>query len=187
MATESSVVSLQYATMCIHEMRGQRVIMDADRARIYGVPTKRLNEAVKRNIERFPVDFMFQLTEAEADAWHRLRSQSATLQGDTMRSQFATASKRNVRFLPYAFTEHGAIMAATVLNSPQAVQMSLFVVRAFVKMREVLGSHRELVRKLEELEKRYDAQSNRASKSVFMCESVQRSTACGGMEDGNEH
>ncbi len=145
MATERPVVSLQRVAMCIHEMRGQRVIVDADLAKIYGVPTKRLNEAVRRNTERFPVDFMFQLTEVEADAWHRLRSQFATLK----RGQ-------HLKYLPYAFTEHGAIMAATVLNSPQAVQMSLFVVRAFVKMRETLSSHRDLVRKLEELEKRYD-------------------------------
>src|SRR5208282_858087 len=144
MATEStSIVSLQRAAMCIHEVRNRRVIIDADLAKIYGVTTKRLNEAVKRNRERFPSDFAFQLTRQEVG---------------NLRSQFATASKRNVRFIPYAFTEHGAIMAATVLNSSQAVQMSLFVVRAFVKMRDTLGSHRELARKLEELEKKYDTQ-----------------------------
>jgi hypothetical protein len=156
MATErASILSLQHAAMCIHEVRNRRVIIDADLARIYGVTTKRLNEAVKRNRDRFPTDFAFQLTRQEVA---HLKSQFATSGRGFMRSQFATASKRNVRFLPYAFTEHGAIMAATVLNSPQAVQMSLFVVRAFVKMRDVLGSHRELTRKLEELEKTYDAQ-----------------------------
>jgi hypothetical protein len=142
-AERASVTSLQRTAMCIHEVRNQRVITDADLARIYGVSTKRLNEAVKRNRERFPTDFAFQLTRQEVAH---------------LRSQFATASKRNVRFLPYAFTEHGAIMAAAVLNSPQAVQMSLFVVRAFVKMRDTLGSHRELARKLEELEKKYGTQ-----------------------------
>jgi hypothetical protein len=141
--------------LCIQEVRGLKVIVDADLAQIYGAPTKRLNEAVKRNRERFPSDFAFRLTRPEVA---RLRSQFVTSNREPMRSQFATASKRNVRFLPYAFTEHGAIMAATVLNSPQAVQMSLFVVRAFVRMRDTLGSHRELARNLGELEKRYDTQ-----------------------------
>jgi hypothetical protein len=153
MAAEQYPVPVRRVALCIQEVRGQKVIVDADLAQIYGVPTKRLNEAVKRNRERFPSDFAFQLTRQEVA---HLRSHIATSNRELMRSQFATASKRNVRFLPYAFTEHGAIMAATVLNSPQAVQMSLFVVRAFVKMRDALGSHRELARKLEELEKRYD-------------------------------
>ena len=143
MVVESAIVPLQRVAMCIHEVRGQRVIVDADLAKIYGVTTKRLNEAVKRNRARFPIDFAFQFTRRE-------------LAG--MRSQFATASKRNARFLPYAFTEHGAIMAASVLNSPQAVHMSVFVVRAFVKMRDAMTGHRDLTRKLEELEKKYDNQ-----------------------------
>jgi len=156
MATErDGIMSLQRAAMCIHEVRNQRVILDADLAQIYGVSTKRLNEAVKRNRERFPSDFAFQLARQDVA---NLKSQFATSKDERMRSQFATASKRNARFLPYAFTEHGAIMAATLLNSPQAVQMSLFVVRAFVKMRDTLGSHRDLARKLEELEKKYDSQ-----------------------------
>ncbi|MGD1018448.1 MAG: ORF6N domain-containing protein [Verrucomicrobiia bacterium] len=142
-AERASMISLQRAAMCIHEVRNQRVIIDADLARIYGVTTKRPNEAVKRNRDRFPSDFAFQLTRQEVAR---------------LRSQIATASKRNIRFLPYAFTEHGAIMAATVLNSPQSVRMSLFVVRAFVKMRDALGGHRELARKLDELEGKYDAQ-----------------------------
>lgn len=94
-------------------LRNQRVILDADLARVYGVTTKRLNEQVKRNHERFPDDFMFQLLQNEADTV------------SAMRSQFATASKRNVRHPPAAFTEHGAIMAATILNSPRAVEMSV--------------------------------------------------------------
>jgi len=143
MATERAMVPLQRVAMCIHLVRGQRIIVDADLAKIYGVTTKRLNEAVKRNRARFPSDFAFQFTRQELAS---------------MRSQIATASKRNVRFLPYAFTEHGAIMAATVLNSPQAVHMSVFVVRAFVKMRDALAGHRDLARKLEELEKKYDNQ-----------------------------
>ena len=133
----------------IFTIRGQRVILDADLASIYGVQTKRLNEQVRRNAERFPGDFMFQLMQQEvAD----LRSQIATSSSVDIRSQFATASKRNIRFLPSAFTEHGAIMAANVLNSPEAIQMSVFVVRAFIKMREALISRSELERRLLQIE-----------------------------------
>jgi len=120
-------------------IRGQRVLLDAELAALYGVTTKRLNEQVKRNRERFPEDFMFQLTLQEAAP---------------MRSQFATASKRNVGHRPYAFTEHGAIMAASVLNSPRAIEASVWVVRAFVKFREVLATHRVLFKRLSELEAR---------------------------------
>lgn len=109
----------------------------------HGVTTKRLNEQVKRNRERFPDDFMFQLTVEEAIDFQRSRSQIATLK----RGQ-------NIKYLPYAFTEHGAIMAANVLNSKQAVQMSVFVVRAFVKLRETLATHKELADKLTELERK---------------------------------
>ncbi len=140
-------------------LRGQKVILDSNLARIYGVPTKRLNEQVDRNKARFPQDFAFQLTTKEAK---HLRSQILTSNAvGLMRSQIATASKRNVRHLPYAFTEHGAIMAANVLNSRQAVKMSVHVVRAFVRLREALGLHKDLARKLEALEKKvggHDAQ-----------------------------
>ena len=134
-------------------MRGERVILDADLASIYGVSTKRLNEQIKRNDERFPDDFCFSLTPEEL---RLIRSQIAAASASLtpIRSQIATASKRNVRFLPHAFTEHGAIMAANVLNSKRAVQMSLFVVRAFVKMRQALSANRALAEKLEELEKK---------------------------------
>jgi predicted amino acid-binding ACT domain protein len=129
-------------------IRGQKVILDADLARIYGVETKRLNEAVKRNSDRFPEDFVFQLSREEVEI---LKSQFAA----SNRSQIATGSQkhRDPRYLPYGFTEHGAIMAANVLNSPQAVQMSVFVVRAFVKMRSMLADTKELGRRLAELEK----------------------------------
>lgn len=132
-------------------VRGQKVILDADLARIYGVPTKALNQAVKRNSEKFPVDFMFQLAPQEvADMW----SQSVTGLTHDNRSQIVTGSQkhRDLRYLPNVFTEHGAIMAATVLNSPQAVQMSVFVVRAFVAMRAALTDTRDLARKLARLE-----------------------------------
>ena len=123
-------------------VRGHKVILDGDLARIYGVPTKRLNEQAKRNHERFPDDFMFQLTMEEADGLRRSRSQIATLK----RGQ-------NIKYLPYVYTEHGAIMAANVLNSRRAVQMSVFVIRAFVKMRGVFAATRDLARKLAALEK----------------------------------
>ena len=133
----------------IFTVRGKRVMLDADLAAIYGVQTRRLNEQVRRNAERFPGDFVFQLTQPEAK---KLKSQIATSTSLDIRSQLATASKRNIRFLPYAFTEHGAIMAANVLNSPEAIRMSVFVVRAFVKMREALISRSELERRLLRIE-----------------------------------
>jgi len=124
----------------IRTIRGQRAILDVDLARVYGVTTKRLNEQVKRNVKRFPPDFLFQLTAQEAE---------------NLKSQIATSSSHGGRRkLPYAFTENGAIMAANVLNSPQAVRMSVFVVRAFVQMRELLGSTKELARQLAALEKK---------------------------------
>ena len=143
-------------TPLIRTIRGEKVILDSDLARIYGVPTKRLNEQVKRNAKRFPADFLFQLT---ADETNSLRSQSATLRRTGNRSQIATGSQkhRDPRLLPYAFTENGAIMAANVLNSPEAVRMSVFVVRAFVKMRELLGGTKELARQLADLEKKLTA------------------------------
>ena len=122
----------------IHTIRGERVILDADLAKIYGVKTKALNQAVRRNREKFPPDFLIQLTPSELVA--------------PMRSQTVTASKRNLRHLPFAFTEHGALMAANVLNSPHATQMSVFVIRAFVKMRSLLADTRELATKLASLE-----------------------------------
>ena len=120
-------------------IRGLRVMLDSDLAKIYGVSTKQLNQQFKRNRERFPSDFAFELTSQEvAD----------------MRSQFVTSSRRNLRRMPIAFTEHGAIMLASVLNSERAIEMSLSVVRAFVLMREQLATHKELAEKLSELEER---------------------------------
>lgn len=125
----------------IRVIRGQKVIIDADLAQIYGVETKRLNEAVRRNSERFPEDFLFRLAATEADEW-RLRSQFATLKRGQHR-----------KYLPYAFTEHGAMMAANVLRSKRAIAMSIFVVRAFNKMRELLANNKALSEKLNDLEK----------------------------------
>jgi hypothetical protein len=153
----------------IKNIRGKRVIIDADLARIYGVQTKVFNQAIKRNIGKFPVDFMFRLTMSEAEELLRSRSQTATLnKEDYSRSHFvtlntegnlgsenvATRRGKNIKYLPYAFTEHGAIMAANVLNSPSAVEMSVFVVRAFMKMREMLSGNKELAQQLAALEKK---------------------------------
>ncbi len=124
-------------------LRHQKVILDTALAELYGVPVKRLNEQVKRNCERFPSDFMFQLSSKE----HK-----------SLRSQFATSKvgRGGRRFLPYAFTEHGAIMAATVLNSERAVKMSVFVVRAFVRLRDMLAANRQLAARMEQLEAHLD-------------------------------
>ena len=124
-------------------VRGQRVILADDLARVYGVETRVLNQAVRRNLERFPHDFMFQITRDEAGSVQRLRSQSVILK----RGQ-------HLKYLPLAFTEHGAIMAATVLNSSRAVQMSVAVVRAFVRQRLALALREELTAKVEELERK---------------------------------
>ncbi len=162
MTQSHPIVQAEPVESLIRVIRGQRVMLDADLARVYGVPTKVLNQAVKRNLNRFPSDFMFQLTPEEVA---HLRSQFVTSSSeanrlqiasgseDAVRSQFVTGSYGGRRYLPYAFTEHGAIQAANVLNSDRAVQMGVFVVRAFVKMRETLVAHRELAEKLAELER----------------------------------
>ena len=124
-------------------LREQKVILDSDLAELYGVPVKRLNEQVKRNQERFPADFMFRLSMEESDS---LRSQIAT----------SKPGRGGRRYSPFAFTEHGAIMAATVLNSERAVEMSVFVVRAFVRLRELLATNQQLASKIDELEQRLD-------------------------------
>ncbi len=129
----------------IYLIRGYKVMLDEDLAELYGVTTKRLNEQVKRNRIRFPPRYMFQLAEGEA---RRLRSQNAT-------SRMAHGGRR---YLPLVFTEHGAIMLACVLNSETAVKASLAVVDAFVRIREMLATHKDLARKLHELENKYDAQ-----------------------------
>lgn len=121
-------------------------MLDGDLASLYGVTTKRLNEQVKRNARRFPADFMFQMTSSETE---NLRSQIATS---------SSGSHGGRRTLPFVFTEHGAIMAATVLNSPRAVQVSIRVVRAFIGLRQLLESNAALARKLAALERRYDGQ-----------------------------
>ena len=133
-------------------VRGQRVILDADLATIYGVPTKRLNEQIKRNVDRFPADFMFRLS---AEELAELRARPSAEHAARNRSQIATGSQkhRDPRLPPYAFTEHGALMAANVLNSARAVEMSVYVIRAFVSMRRELMQRQDLARRLAEIEK----------------------------------
>ena len=125
----------------IHVIRGKKVMLDTDLAQLYGVTTKRLNEAVKRNRSRFPETFMFQLTHKEIAA---------------MRSQIATASKRNIRYQPLAFTEHGVVMLSSVLNSPRAVQVSISVVETFIRLRELTATNKDVLIRVEKLERGHD-------------------------------
>jgi hypothetical protein len=152
-------------------LRGQRVLQDSELAALYGVTTKRFNQQVRRNRKRFPDDFMFQLTAEETNS---LRSQIATLKTtrsedrkhspyvediSSLRSQIATLKTgrgQHRKYLPFVFTEHGATMAATILNSPRAIEMSVYVVRAFVQLREMLASNKELARRFAQLETRLD-------------------------------
>ena len=138
---DTSIVPAEQVQSKILFLRGVKVILDSDLAALYGVTTKRLNEQIKRNNQRFPTDFMFQLNDEEVEI---------------LRSQFATTNKGSGgrRYKPYAFTEHGVIMAASVLNSEQAVQASIYVVRAFVKLRQMLAPYKELIDKLDKLEKK---------------------------------
>ncbi|MBN1868951.1 MAG: ORF6N domain-containing protein [Candidatus Omnitrophica bacterium] len=126
-------------------MRGKKVMLDRDLANLYGVETKVLNQAVKRNTDRFPDDFMFQLSRDEFNVW---------------RSQFVTSKKdkKGLRYRPFAFTENGVAMLSSVLNSKRAIQVNIQIMRTFTKMREILAGHAELRRKIEEMEKKYDYQ-----------------------------
>jgi phage regulator Rha-like protein len=140
-------------------IRDQKVMLDSDLAMIYGVETKRLNEQVKRNSERFPTEFMFQLT---ADEFDFLRSQNATLENiESLWSQNATLEVnrgKHRKYLPYVFTEHGTVMLASVLKSQTAVEASIQIVKAFVKFKEIISSQAVLASKIEELESKYDNQ-----------------------------
>jgi hypothetical protein len=140
---KGSLIPVERIAQAILLIRGQKVMLDEDLAALYGVQTRRLNEQVRRNLDRFPDDFMFQLTDEEYAA---LISQIAT----------SKPSRGGRRKLPLAFTEHGAIMAASVLNTARAIEVSVYVVRAFVRLREMIAANRELARKLEELERQLE-------------------------------
>jgi len=151
----------------IYLIRSEKVMLDSGLAELYQVPTKRLNEAVKRNRDRFPPDFMFQLTDAEFDG---LRSQTDLNPGSDLRSQLATSSlPGGRRYLPYAFTEHVVAMLSSVLRSPRAIQMNILIVRAFVRMRELLASHKELAARVEKLE---TAQKDHASVISILADEI---------------
>jgi hypothetical protein len=140
-ANRSALVPVHDITRAILVLRGQRVLLDADLADLYGVTTRRLNEQVRRNRGRFPNDFLFELTAEEFG---------------NLKSHFATSSWGGRRKLPLAFSEHGAIMTATILNSPRAIEMSVYIVRAFVQLRELLSSNKELAKRLDQLEARIE-------------------------------
>jgi hypothetical protein len=129
---------------CICFIRGAKVMLDSDLAMLYGVSTKKINQAVKRNIDRFPSEFMFQLTDNE-------KKEVVTVCDHLQKIKYSP-------YLPFAFTEHGVIMVASILNNSQAVAVSIQVVRTFVKLRSVLLSHKELAKKIEEMEEKYDEQ-----------------------------
>ena len=135
----------------IYFIRDKKVMFDQDLAELYEVATKTLNRAVKRNLDRFPEDFMFQLTKEELQA---------------LRYQFGTSKKGGRRYLPYAFTEHGILILSSVLNSPRAVQMNICIMRAFVKQREILNTHKDLRIRIDELEKKYNHQFQVVFKAV---------------------
>jgi hypothetical protein len=139
------LIPVEFIERRIFLIRGHKVMLDTDLAELYGVTTRRLNEQIRRNRDRFPEDFAFVLTPKEFA---------------NLKSHFATSSSGwgGRRKLPYAFTEHGAVMAANVLSSPTAVRASIQVVRAFVRLREIIATHKDLARKLEEMEKKYDRQ-----------------------------
>ena len=137
-----SIVPLERIERRILLIGGRKVLLDTDLAELYGVTTKRFNEQVRRNSARFPADFMFRLN---GEQWRSLRSQFATLE---------PGRGRHRKYLPWAFTEHGAIMAATVLNSSRATEVSVYVVRAFVRLRELLASNRQLAKRIDAHEKK---------------------------------
>jgi phage regulator Rha-like protein len=145
-AAGRALIPIERIARAIVLIHGQKVMLDADLAELYGVETKALNRAVKRNIGRFPGDFMLQLTREEAE---RLRYQIGTLK---------TGRGRHRKYRPYAFTEQGVAMLSSVLHSERAVRVNIEIMRAFVQLRQMLSSHAELARKLAALEKKYDAQ-----------------------------
>jgi hypothetical protein len=144
MAEKHSMILMERVERRIYFIRGEKVMLDSDLAELYGVPTRALNQAVRRNGERFPRDFMFQLTGDEAQS---LRSQTVILKRGEHR-----------KYRPYAFTEQGVAMLSSVLRSPRAIRVNIEIMRTFVRLRKMLGSNAHLARKLKELEQKYDSQ-----------------------------
>ncbi len=148
----SKKIALEVITTRILELRGRKVMLDRDLATLYGVPVKVLNQAVKRNIKRFPSDFMFQLSWVEAEF---SRSQIVTLK-----------QGKNIKYLPFAFTEYGVAMLSSVLNSERAIQINILIMRAFTKLRQTLLNHKELGIKVEALEKKF-GEHDESIKAIF--------------------
>ena len=156
---KAELVPLDRVESALLVVRGHKVMLDADLAALYGVETKILNRAVKRNIERFPEDFMFQLTAEEARALRYHSGTSTAAEDEASGSQFGTSIGRGGRrYLPYVFTEHGVAMLSSVLRSPRAVQVNIEIMRAFVRLRQLLQSNAALARKLAALENKMDGQ-----------------------------
>jgi len=149
-----AIIPLERIENKIYLLREKKVMLDADLSELYGVDTKVLNQAVKRNIERFPEDFMFQISEGE---YACLRSQIVT-SNDESQAKFSKTRRGGRRYLPFAFTEQGVAMLSSVLRSKRAVLVNIQIMRAFVRLREIIISHKELSRKLDDLENKYDAQ-----------------------------
>jgi phage regulator Rha-like protein len=153
-------IAVEVIATRILELRGEKVMLDRALAKLYGVSAKVLNQAVKRNIKRFPCDFMFQLTWKEVES---LRSQFVTLNNTTPKS---SNRGKHIKYLPYAFTEHGVAMLSSVLNSERAIQVNILIMRAFTKLREILLTHKVLAAKIEALEMKY-AEHDETIKSIF--------------------
>lgn len=143
MGTNSATALIERIQNCIYLIRGQKVMLSFDLAELYGVPVKVLTQAVKRNADRFPDDFMFQLTRQEVA---------------NLKSQIVTLEMHSPRATPYAFTEQGVAMLSSVLRSPRAVKVNIEIMRAFVRLRQLLATHADLAKKLDELERKYDSQ-----------------------------
>jgi aromatic ring-opening dioxygenase LigB subunit len=152
--TETGLVTPESVERAIIVLRGRRVILDSELAALYGVTVSVFNQAVKRNMERFPADFAFQLTREEYES---LRSQIVILKA---------GRGAHRKYLPYVFTEHGAVMAASVLNSPKAVEMSVEVVRAFVRLRQILAANRQLAARVDDLERKMNQSNAAHSKNI---------------------
>lgn len=157
----SNAIAVEVIATRILELRGKKVMLDRDLANLYGVKVKRLNEQVKRNMKRFPDDFMFQVQKEEI---YSLRSQNVT---SNSRSQIATLKQgQNIKYLPYVFTEQGVAMLSSVLNSERAIEVNILIMRAFTKLREILLTHKDLAAKIEALEKKY-AEHDQTIKEIF--------------------
>ena len=152
------MVKTEVIAPLVHSVRGERVLFDEDLASLYGVTTKALNQAVRRNRSRFPVDFMFRLTREEFEALRARAATSARRSGNWSQTVTSSRKHRGFAYQPYAFTEQGVAMLSCVLRSPRAVEVNIAIMRTFVQLRRLMDSNKHLARKIEAMEKRYDEQ-----------------------------